>query len=79
MQKLSVEFKNTPGNASQVPCSVNEILTREETLSVFRKVLADNNSDENLLVGQLQDESYEYSSEKLSSNSSPPFRKGSSN
>ncbi len=68
MQKLSVKFKNTPGNASQVPCSVNEVLNREETLGVFRKVLADNNSDENLLVGQLQDESYEYSSEKLSSN-----------
>jgi hypothetical protein len=51
MQKLSVEFNNTPGNASQVPCSVNEILTREDTLSVSRKVLADNNSDENLHSG----------------------------
>ncbi|RZN14855.1 MAG: hypothetical protein EF812_04375 [Methanosarcinales archaeon] len=51
MQKLSVEFKNTPGNASQVPCSVNEILTREDTLSVSSKVLADNNSNENLHSG----------------------------
>ncbi|MCD6229970.1 MAG: RRXRR domain-containing protein [Candidatus Diapherotrites archaeon] len=52
MQKLSVEFKNAPGNASQVPCSVNEVLNREETLSVPCKVLADNNSDENQCSGR---------------------------
>lgn len=52
MQKLSVEFKNTPGNASQVPCSVNEVLNREDTLGVSRKVLADNISDENLHSGK---------------------------
>ena len=49
MQKLSVELKNAPGNASQVPCSVSGALNREETLSVPYKVLADNGSDENLL------------------------------
>ena len=49
MQKLSGKLKNTPGNASPVPCSVNGVLTREETLSVPRIVLADNNSEENLL------------------------------
>ena len=52
MQKLSVKFKNTPGNASQVPCSVNEVLNREDTLGVSRKVLADNISDENLHSGK---------------------------
>ncbi|GBE55226.1 MAG TPA: hypothetical protein ENH28_08285 [Euryarchaeota archaeon] len=44
MQKLLVELKNTSGNAPQVPCSVSEALNREETLSVSRKVLANNSS-----------------------------------
>ncbi|GCC10903.1 CRISPR-associated endonuclease Cas9 [archaeon] len=48
MQKLLVEFKNTPGDAPQVPCSVSEALNREETLSVPHKVLANNSSDEDL-------------------------------
>jgi len=42
MQKLSVEFKNTSGDAPQVPCSVSGALNREETLSVPCIVLADN-------------------------------------
>ena len=49
MQKLSAKLKNTPGNTSPVPCSVNGVLNREETLSVPRIVLTDNNSEENLL------------------------------
>ena len=49
MQKLSVELKNTPEDASPVLCSVNRVLNREETLSVPCKVLTDNNSEENLL------------------------------
>ncbi len=52
MQKLSVEFKNTPGDAPQVPCSVSGALNREETLSVPRTVLADNISEEDLLSGK---------------------------
>ncbi len=52
MQKLLVEFKNTPGNAPQVPCSVSRALNREETLSVPRIVLANNNSEEDLLSGK---------------------------
>ncbi|GBE55034.1 hypothetical protein BMS3Bbin15_01198 [archaeon BMS3Bbin15] len=44
MQKLLVEFKNTPENTPQVLCSVSEVLNREETLSVSRTVLANNNS-----------------------------------
>ena len=50
MQKLSAKLKNTPENASQVLCSVNKILNKEETLSVSCKVRTDNNSDENQLV-----------------------------
>ncbi|MFX1466353.1 MAG: RNA-guided endonuclease IscB [Promethearchaeota archaeon] len=46
---LSGELKNTPGDASLVPCSVNDGLNREETLSDHRKVLTDNLSEENLL------------------------------
>lgn len=45
MQKLSVKLKNTPGNATQVPCSVNYQLNKEETLSVDSKVRTDNNLD----------------------------------
>ncbi len=52
MQKLLVEFENTPGDAPQVPCSVSEALNREETLSVPRKVLANNSSDEDLHSGK---------------------------
>jgi hypothetical protein len=52
MQKLSAKLKNTPGNASPVPCSVNGVLTREETLSVPRIVLTDNNSEENQQSGK---------------------------
>ena len=46
---LSGEFKNTPGDASLVPCSVNGGLNREETLSDHRRVLTDNFGEENLL------------------------------
>ncbi len=52
MQKLLVEFKNTSGDAPQVPCSVSGALNREETLSVPRKVLANNSSEEDLLSGK---------------------------
>ncbi|HDL16055.1 MAG TPA: hypothetical protein ENH28_07890, partial [Euryarchaeota archaeon] len=52
MQQLLVEFKNTPGDAPQVPCSVSEALTREETLSVSHIVLANNSSDEDLHSGR---------------------------
>ncbi|GBE54447.1 hypothetical protein BMS3Bbin15_00600 [archaeon BMS3Bbin15] len=52
MQQLLVEFKNTPENTPQVLCSVSEVLNREETLSVPRKVLADNSSDEDLHSGK---------------------------
>ena len=45
MQKLSVEFKNTPVDTPQVHCSVNSQLNEEETLGVENKVLADNNLD----------------------------------
>ncbi len=52
MQKLLVELKNTSGDAPQVPCSVSGALTREETLSVPRTVLADNSSEEDLRSGR---------------------------
>ncbi len=52
MQKLLVEFKNTSGDAPQVPCSVSGALNREETLSVPRKVLANNSSEEDLHSGK---------------------------
>ena len=53
MQKLLlVEFKNTSGDAPQVPCSVSGALIREETLSVPCIVLANNNSDEDLHSGK---------------------------
>lgn len=43
MQKLSEELKNTPKDTSQVLCSVNHQLNKEETLSVDSIVLSDNN------------------------------------
>ncbi len=46
---LSGELKNTPRDASLVPCSVNGGLNREETLSDHRRVLTDNFGEENLL------------------------------
>jgi hypothetical protein len=49
--RLSGEFKNTPGDASLVPCAVNGGLHREETLSDHRIVLTDNFGEENLLLG----------------------------
>ncbi|GBE55641.1 MAG TPA: hypothetical protein ENH28_08235 [Euryarchaeota archaeon] len=52
MQQLLVEFKNTSEDAPQVPCSVSEVLNREETLSVPYKVLTDNSSDEDLHSGK---------------------------
>ena len=48
---LSGELKNTPRDASLVPCSVNGGLNREETLSDHRIVLTDNLGEENLLPG----------------------------
>jgi hypothetical protein len=47
MQKLSEELKNTPKDTSQVLCSVNHQLNKEETLSVDSIVLSDNNPDGN--------------------------------
>jgi len=47
ISKLSAELKNTPRDASLVPCSVNGGLNREETLSDHRIVLADNLGEEN--------------------------------
>ncbi|HDL14584.1 MAG TPA: hypothetical protein ENH28_00245 [Euryarchaeota archaeon] len=44
MQKLLVEFQNTPEDAPQVLCSVSEVLNRDKSLSVPRTVLANNNS-----------------------------------
>jgi len=44
---LSAELKNTPRDASLVPCSVNGGLNKEETLSDHRIVLADNLGEEN--------------------------------
>jgi len=44
---LSGELKNTPRDASLVPCSVNGGLNREETLSDHRIVLTDNFGEEN--------------------------------
>jgi hypothetical protein len=48
VSKLSGALKNTPRNASQVPCSVSSVLNREETLSVQDKVRTDNLGEENL-------------------------------
>jgi 5-methylcytosine-specific restriction endonuclease McrA len=55
--KLSGELKNTPRDASLVPCSVNGGLNREETLSDHRIVLTDNLGEENQLPlkGETQD------------------------
>jgi len=50
MQKLLVKLKNTPENASLVLCSVSSVLNKEETLSVQNTVLADNISEENILL-----------------------------
>jgi len=47
-----VELKNASEDAPQVPCSVSGKLNREETLSVPCKVLADNNSTQNLHSGK---------------------------
>jgi hypothetical protein len=47
VSKLSAELKNTPRDASLVPCSVNGSLNREETLSDHRIVLTDNLGEEN--------------------------------
>ena len=47
--KLSVEFKNTPGDTSLVPCSVSGCLTRDQSLSDVYIVLADNLGEENQL------------------------------
>ena len=44
---LSGELKNTPRDASLVPCSVNGGLNREETLSDHHIVLTDNLGEEN--------------------------------
>ncbi len=52
MQKLLVEFENTPKDVPQVLCSVSGALNREETLSVPRTVLANNISEEDLLSGK---------------------------
>jgi len=51
MQKLLVEFKNTPeAPPPQVPCSVSRALNREETLSVL--VLTNNNSAQDIDSGK---------------------------
>jgi len=49
VSKLSGELKNAPRDASLVPCSVNDGLNREETLSDHHRVLTDNLGEENLL------------------------------
>ena len=48
MQKLQLELKNVPGDASQVPCSTNSPLNRDTYLSVGSKVLDCNGLDGNL-------------------------------
>jgi len=60
MQKLQLELKNVPENASQVLCSTNSQLNREETLSVVDKVLDCNNPDVNQHqhIGGLKDVVY---------------------
>ncbi|GCC11805.1 hypothetical protein IPdc08_01867 [archaeon] len=50
MQKLLVEFKNTPEAPPQVTCSVSRALNREETLSV--SVLTNNNSAQDIDSGK---------------------------
>ena len=47
MQQLQVKPKNTPRNASLVPCSVSSALNKEEIPSVQNILLACNNSEEN--------------------------------
>jgi hypothetical protein len=47
ISELSGELKNTPRDASLVPCSVNGGLNREETLSDHCRVLPDNLGEEN--------------------------------
>ena len=54
MQKLQIELKNAPGNASQVSCSASTALNREETLSVSSKVLVCNNPEVNLRSGKTE-------------------------
>ena len=48
MQQLQEKLKNVPRNASQVPCSTNPGLNKEETLSDQGIVLSCNNSEVNL-------------------------------
>ena len=47
---LSVEFTNTPGDTSLVPCSVTGVLNKEETFSVHQVCWLDNFGEENLLL-----------------------------
>ena len=47
MQKLKAKLKNVPRNASQVSCSTNLSLNKDESLSVVSKVLAFNNPEVN--------------------------------
>jgi len=47
MQKLSAKPKNVPRDASLVPCSTSKSLNRDQRLSVTRRRLTDNNSEEN--------------------------------
>lgn len=53
-QKLSGELKNIPTDSSLVCSSISSELTREETLSVQNKVLADNNLEENQQSGRTE-------------------------
>ena len=49
MQQFKAKLKNTPRDTSQVPCSVNPVLNRDENLSVQDKVLTLNSLDVDLL------------------------------
>ena len=52
MQKLLVEFKNTSGNAPQVPRSVSGALNRDKSLSVPCIVLTNNSSEDDQHSGK---------------------------
>ena len=52
MQKLLVEFKNTPEDLHQVPCYVSGTLNRDKSLSVPCIVLTNNSSEEDLHSGK---------------------------
>ncbi|GCC11655.1 hypothetical protein IPdc08_01711 [archaeon] len=52
MQKLLVEFKNTPEDVPQVPCSISGTLNRDESLSVPCIVLASNSFEEDQHYGK---------------------------